>query len=134
MRKLIAGFVFLVLALLLSALALQDAPDPWQIVAPGIAYQEFHLPAPNNMYVARMDRSNPNVTIDSSLAQGRLSGAMETVRGMAARYDEAINYLGWVLGCPKQGCSCYQRLLLQYVHRYSPEWRDELGMVCQAVR
>ena len=94
MRKLIAGFVFLVLALLLSALALQDAPDPWEIIAPGIAYQEFHLPAPNNVYVARMDRSNLNVTIDSSLAQGKLSGAMETVRGMAARYDEAINYWG----------------------------------------
>ncbi len=71
-----------------------NAPDAWSAVAPGIEYQKYHRSSPRqvNIFVARMDRSNPNVTIDSSIAQGRLSGGTETVKGMASRYDQAINY------------------------------------------
>jgi hypothetical protein len=69
--------------------------DGWTAVGPGVEYQEFILPAPAHVFVARMDRSNPNVTIDSSLGQGILSGnGYETVLGMAQRYDQAINYWG----------------------------------------
>jgi len=72
--------------------ATQEGADLWRVLTPGISYREFYLPAPNHVYVARMDRSEPNVTLDSSIGQGKLSGELETVRGMAERYDQAINY------------------------------------------
>jgi hypothetical protein len=72
----------------------QSATSPWEPVAEGIDYQKFKLPDPNNIYVARMDRDNLNVAIESSIAQGRLSGGFEPVSGMAERYDQALNYWG----------------------------------------
>ncbi len=69
--------------------------DGWRFVGPGVKYQEFILPAPAHVFVARMDRSNPDVTIESSLGQGILSGfGYETVQDMGRRYDQAINYWG----------------------------------------
>jgi hypothetical protein len=69
--------------------------DGWMTVGPGVDYQKFNLPAPAHVFVARMDRGNPKVTIESSLGQGILSGfGYETVQGMAERYDQAINYWG----------------------------------------
>ncbi len=78
------------------ALAQEMLPNNWEVVAEGIEYQEFHLtdPAPVNIFVARMARNNPTVTIDSSIAQGRISGGVETVSSMAERYDDALNYWG----------------------------------------
>jgi len=70
----------------------------WHFVGPGIEYQEFQLPDPNNVFVARMDRSNPAVTLESSIAEGRLSGARESVRSMAARYDQTLSYWGGAWG------------------------------------
>jgi len=70
----------------------QDAADPWEQVGPGIEYREYQLPDPNNVFVTRMDRNNPQVIIESSIARGRLSGGLETVSGMDQRYDGAINY------------------------------------------
>ena len=66
----------------------------WQSVIPGVDYKEFYIPGPNHLYVTRMDRSNPNLILDTSIAQGRLSGGLETVSQMAGRYDQAINYWG----------------------------------------
>lgn len=85
-----------VLALLLAApvQAAKQTIDDWTPVGNGIDYKEFILPAPNHVYVARMDRSNFDATIDSSVAQGRLSGGTETVLSQARRYDEAINFWG----------------------------------------
>ncbi len=76
-----------------------ESPDAWSAVAPGIEYQKYHVGKPTyprdiNIFVARMDRSNLGVAIESSIAQGRLSGGTETIGGMAARYDQAINYWG----------------------------------------
>lgn len=73
-----------------------ETPLGWQLVGEGIEYQQFHLvsPVPVNVFVARMARSNPNVTIESSIAQGRLSGGTETVSNMALRYDNALNFWG----------------------------------------
>ena len=70
----------------------------WQNVAPGIDYQEFTLSDPNNLFVARLERSNTNCIIDSSIAQGQLKTGFETVSGMAARYDDTINYWGQYWG------------------------------------
>jgi hypothetical protein len=67
------------------------APDGWTPVADGIDWQKFRA-YNSDVYVARMDRSNPNVTIESSIAQGKLYSGFESVRNQAARYDGAINY------------------------------------------
>ncbi len=73
-----------------------DAPDAWEVVGTGIEYQKYRRTSPRvmNIFVARMARSNTNAIIESSIGQGRLSGGTETVSGMAARYDQAINSWG----------------------------------------
>ena len=71
----------------------EEAADPWgEPVAAGIEYREYNLPDPVNIFVTRMERNNPQVILESSIGQGRLSGGGETVSGMAQRYDGAINY------------------------------------------
>jgi hypothetical protein len=78
-----------------SASAQAPADDSgWEIIAPGIEYQKYQLPDPNNVFVVRMDRYNLGVTLESSIAQGKLSEGRETVSGMYARYDQALNYWG----------------------------------------
>ena len=97
-------FLLLTLMILLLAPAqvTQSAPNDnqhgastlWQSIASGIDYREFYLTDPNHLYVARMERSNTQVTLESSIGQGRLSGGTETVSQMAERYDQSINYWG----------------------------------------
>lgn len=70
----------------------------WQVIAPGIEYREFYLEGPNHIYVARMQRDEPQVTLETGIAQGKLSGGLETVHEMAARYDQAINFWGETWG------------------------------------
>jgi hypothetical protein len=97
--KLISKALLAVLLISIAAplVAAQDAVDAWEPVipgVPGIEHREYKLPTPNNVFVTRMDRHDPQVSIESSIGQGRLSGGLETVSGMAARYDGAINYWG----------------------------------------
>lgn len=70
--------------------------DEWQPLAPGIDYREYHLPTPNNVFVARMTAYTSTITntLETSIALGKLSVGRETVRSMAGRYDQAINYAG----------------------------------------
>jgi len=63
----------------------------WTAIVEGIDYREFRLPGPNRAYVARMARTNPDLILDTSIAQGKLSGGMETVSNMAQRYEQSIN-------------------------------------------
>lgn len=77
--------------------------DGWQAIVPGIDYRQYVLPDPNNVFVARLERANLDLTIDTSIAQGRLSGGTETVRGMATRYDDAINFWGQSYATPTWG-------------------------------
>jgi hypothetical protein len=86
--------LFFVFLFLFPSLFPKTVPDGWDWVGNGVEFKVFHLPDPNNVFVARMDRQNPNVTLESSIALGRLSSGRETVRSMAARYDQAINYWG----------------------------------------
>jgi hypothetical protein len=86
----------------LSSLGVQGDVSPWTSVGPGIDFQVFHLPGPTVAYVARMDRSNPDVIIDSAIAQGRLSGGRETVSAMASRYDGALNFWDGAWGATNQ--------------------------------
>jgi hypothetical protein len=73
----------------------QPEEDPnWETLAPGIAYREYHLAAPNNIFVARMAISSTQVTLESSIASGYLANGVETVRSMAGRYDQALSQWG----------------------------------------
>jgi hypothetical protein len=83
-----------VLVMIMPTGMAQTASDGWEDVGPGVQYREYRLPGPVRAYVARMDRNNPDVIIDSGLANGMLSDGKETVRGMAERQDEAINAWG----------------------------------------
>jgi hypothetical protein len=85
----LAGFTILIVIPTDQALSTQ-----WEELAPGIEYREYYLPDPNIVYVARMRRDNPQVTIDTSIALGKLSGGLEIVRNQADRYDDALNYWG----------------------------------------
>jgi hypothetical protein len=72
----------------------------WTVVGEGIEYRKFHFtdPRPIDIFVTRMDRNNLDVTIETGIAEGRLSEGIETVRGMTIRYDQTINYWGSTWG------------------------------------
>jgi len=81
---------------------LPDLPleESWGPVIPGIDLQVYRLnnPVPVKVYVARMDRNNLTTTIESSIAQGSIAEGRETITGMAARQNQAINYWGETWG------------------------------------
>jgi hypothetical protein len=72
--------------------------DEWQSIEPGIDYRAYLLPGPNRVFVARMDRSQENVILDTSIAQGRLAYGAEKVSNMAARYEDALNFWDYPAG------------------------------------
>ncbi len=76
-----------------SAQAL-EVDEGWLTVAPGIEFQKFSLPDPNQVYVTRMDRTNPNVTLDSMISNGNLASGTERTSDMSARYEDTINFWG----------------------------------------
>jgi hypothetical protein len=86
--------LFLALGLWVYPQKATSAQDSWEPVAPGIDYQEYTLPDPNRVYVARLDRAQENAIIDSGLAYGELGGGLEFTSDIAERYDQAINYWG----------------------------------------
>jgi hypothetical protein len=86
-----------------SAAALAPVDPGWVLIAPGIEYSKYQLPDPNNVFVVRMDRSNLGVTLESSIAQGKLSEGTETVSSMYTRYDQALNYWGGSANPPTWG-------------------------------
>jgi len=104
-RKLAIGIVLA--ALMLSpvmspspvlATSPRQSTDGWMELAQGVDYREFNLPGPVRAYVARMavaapDAGQDEVTLESGVARGQL-GSVETVRGMAARYNDAIDFWG----------------------------------------
>ena len=96
-------FVFVLLSSAsVSASAPKEEPD-WDLIAPGIEFQQYQLPDPNNVFVVRMDRTNPGVTLESTIAQGMLSEGKETVSNMFARYDQALNFWGGSANPPNWG-------------------------------
>jgi hypothetical protein len=84
--------VFLVFSTFNSSQIGSAEYDGWENIGPGVDYQKFVLPGPAVAHVARMDKANQEVTIESSIAQGRLALGAETVSAMANRYDGAINF------------------------------------------
>jgi hypothetical protein len=103
-RKCLLWILLFILLFAGPALAASPADDPeWELIAPGIEYHRFQLPDPNNVFVVRMDRNNPNVTLESSIAQGKLAEGKETVSGMYTRYDQALNFWGGSANPPTWG-------------------------------
>ncbi len=104
MRTILLSFCLLLLIAIAPA---QAAPDNnelgWSPIVTGIDYQEFTLPDPNNVFVTRMDRTNPSLTLESMLSDGRLRGAYETVSSLYARYDQALNFWGGSSNPPNWG-------------------------------
>ena len=97
--------ILLILSLTLaaSAQAAQEAPSEWVSVNLGVDYQEFILSVPDGpikAFVARMDRHNQAVVLESGIAKGKLiwkyedglSTNLEPVSGIASRYNQAISY------------------------------------------
>ena len=74
------------------------ASATWTQVATGIDFREFNLSDPNNVFVARFDRANKDIALESSIGQGRLSGGLETVSSMASSYEQSISYWGQAWG------------------------------------
>ena len=89
---------FFCMAVLLLAFVPQVVIAQWTGVGTGLDYQEFNLPDPNNVFVARMDRTETDAFIESSIGQGRLSGGTEIMTSQADRYDDAIGYWGQTWG------------------------------------
>lgn len=87
----IVSLLLLLTWLLPPQLGSQAEATSWIPVDTGIDYQEFHVSGPNNVFVTRMDRHNPYVTLETSLARGRF-GTREVITSQAARYDQSINY------------------------------------------
>ncbi|OGN89593.1 MAG: hypothetical protein A2Y88_06750 [Chloroflexi bacterium RBG_13_48_10] len=103
-RKTFLLILLIVLVVPGSALAAAPAADPeWELIAPGIEFRKFQLPDPNNVFVVRMDRNNTDVTLESSIAQGKLSEGREPVSGMYSRYDQALNFWGGTANPPTWG-------------------------------
>ncbi len=88
--------VLIIFLLLPTSSSTAQQPDSlaWEVIVPGIEYTKIQLPDPNNIFVARMDRSNTNLTLESTIANGKLAEGTETVSGMYNRYDQALNYWG----------------------------------------
>ncbi len=100
-QRLIFLFILLVFAPVQFAAAdsIITETDGWQVVAEGIEYQKFHLttPRPIDVFVTRMafDSTIPTYNIiDTSIALGKNSGGIETVRDQASRSDQAVNNWG----------------------------------------
>ncbi len=87
-RRIILGI--LVIALGWPSLAF----SAWTSIGDGIDYQEFTTSDPNNLFVARLTRSNTNAIIDTSIAYDTMAGAVEIVRNQAARQDGALSWWG----------------------------------------
>lgn len=80
----------------LAAVALaQPVVAAWTSVGDGIDYQAFTVPGdPNNLFVCRLDRNNPNAIIDSTIATGSMTGGKEVISAQSARVNDAINWWG----------------------------------------
>ncbi|TFH35822.1 MAG: phosphodiester glycosidase family protein, partial [Anaerolineales bacterium] len=87
------SIAIILLAVCALGLAFQPAhgDSGWTPVIPGVDWRDFRLPGPTRAYVTRMDRSNPNITLESGLPWGTLSGERQTVSDMVVHYDQTLS-------------------------------------------
>jgi hypothetical protein len=123
----LAILVVLLLTQILSVQAYQPGEDGWESVAPGIDYQLFVLPTPNRIHVARMERSNEDAIIESSIAAGRLARGSETTTQMANRYNDSLSSWqkagdeGWVWGRRSQVAVAINGFYIENWFSYTPQ-------------
>ncbi len=82
-----------VISLLFTAFPIRALADEWEPVSEGIDYREFTDIPSQRIFVARMERDNPVVTLETSLGNRQLFEGKDTVSQMAERYDESLS--GW---------------------------------------
>ena len=92
LKRVLIFSLCLVAVLIIKPDDVQGSWSGWQSLVSGLDYREFFLAGPNHVYVTRMDLSNLDLIVDTSLANGSMSGGLETVSDQVARYDQAINY------------------------------------------
>lgn len=83
--------LLLLLVLLAPAQLAMQLDSEWEQVVPGIEYRHYTLPGPNQVFVARMDRDQPDIILDTTIARGIFGQGTETVRDMVARFDQSIS-------------------------------------------
>jgi hypothetical protein len=88
----------LVAAVVVTGWPASASTEGWRTIIPGVTYQEFVLPGPVRVYVARMDIAASDVILESSIATGALAEGRETVSEMAARYDGTLTAWGGAWG------------------------------------
>lgn len=71
-----------------------------EIVADGVEYETYTTSHPNNVYVLKMDRSDPDLMIHMGLAQKRRNHTRQNVQTIASIYDSPPDFdvLGAVNG------------------------------------
>ncbi len=112
-----------------TVLAEADSDETsWTVVGEGVEYRKFHLtnPRPIDLFVTRMDRSNLEVTIDTAIAQGRLSGGTETVPNMVIRYDQAINYWNKTWGNRNQVVAAINGYYFNTEENFGVPWSGQI--------
>ena len=72
--------------------------EDWLPVTAGVDYRAYVLGGPVRVYVARMDIDQTQVIVESSIGGGGVGGGLETVSGMARRYDQSLTAWGGAWG------------------------------------
>jgi hypothetical protein len=85
-----------------ATFARAESGDGWTAVAVGVDYQKWTLDDPNQVYVTRMQRDNPGVTLESAVGSGELATGRETVSDMANRYNDSLSAWGGTWGLRDQ--------------------------------
>lgn len=78
-------------AVVLTSLPTAAFADEWTPVGEGIDYRKITDIPSQHIYVARLERDNPAVTLETSLANRELFQGKDTVSEMARRYDQTLS-------------------------------------------
>jgi len=68
-----------------------SADSGWQRVAEGVEYRPYTLAGPVRAFVARMQLDNPDVILETGLANGIVGEGYEPLSAIANRYEDTIN-------------------------------------------
>jgi hypothetical protein len=118
----LSRILILLLVIGLPFSSAKGSTDGWTAVATGIDYKVFPGPAAGyNIHVARMDRSNKSLFIESGLTSGAINRPWGTIRDMANYYNGAINYWGKAWGGTNQVVVAINGDFFDKVSGYLPE-------------
>ena len=75
-----------------------SADSGWQKITAGIDYRPFTLGGPVRAFVARMKLDNPDLILETGIANGTIREGYETVSGIAQDYEDTLNAWGGYWG------------------------------------